>query len=129
MLTQKQKEIRNKLDKIAEERSDNLRITPCMMDHVISNMHKVHIELVHVIKTEDKIDEISDIPTEVVQYNHGVSREWLDTVVEPFFNNIINFLDKHPEYCIKMLDSESRTSTCKGMLLNDIKSMLSDILD
>lgn len=124
----KRKEIMDKLSELAEERKQNLEITPDMFDNVIGCVHSTNVKLIHLIKTEDKIYTTLDLSKEIKEYNERISKEWIDTVVEPFYENVAKFLERHSEYCIKNLEIESKIATTKGLLLEDAKQMFGGLL-
>ena len=97
----KRKEVMDKLSELVEERKQNLEITSDMFDNVIGCIHSTNVKLVHLIKTEDKIYTTLDLSKEIKEYNERISKEWIDTVVEPFYENVAKFLERHPRILYK----------------------------
>lgn len=129
-LSKIQKELYDRIDEVAKERRNNLGLTPDMAieGKAIGCYHTVCFELVQIIRTEDKINTIHELSKEIKEYNDRTSKEWMDTVVEPLCKNILEFLDKHPQYCIKTVENKSFLATFKGLILQDLKTRLSEAL-
>lgn len=121
-------EIEEKLKQLIEERKENLTINVENANKIIGCSHEISIKLVHLINTEDKIESVNGISEEVIEFNRRASEEWMNTVLEPFYKNVVTFLKLHPEYNVKELNIQSDLATGKGLLINDLKSIIGEMM-
>lgn len=89
---------------------------------------RVGIGIINLIPTEDVIKGPDGVSPELVEHTKKISADFLNMVLKPFADGVLQFLEKHPEYEIQNLETrsglESGTHFSCRQDLNDLFDIL-----
>ena len=99
------------------------------IDNFIAQTHICSVELMHLIKTEEQMDNIQEqLSDELKMFSNNVAKEFMCDVIDPFCESMTKFLEKHPEYLVKGLTIDSRMESGKSVAMREMKHMLIDLM-
>lgn len=89
---------------------------------------RVGVGIINFIPTEDEIKSPEDVSIELVEHTKKISADFLNMILKPFADGVLQFLEKHPEYEIQNLETRSGVESgchfsCRQDL-NDLFDML-----
>lgn len=118
-----------KLEQLTSNRKPTFDMNNTDLDNLIAQTHVCQIELVHLIKTEDRIDNLKEqLSNELRTYTRNVAKEFMQDILDPFCESVTKFLEKHPEYIVKGLTMNSEVESGKSVALREIKHVLMEMM-